>query len=308
MLGDMAPPFGRLQALAAGVGANAVRLPWVRGYKMADNQTPWPVNRAFVAFNFYDDINIGSAAGATLRQIRVYREFFGVEQTFLEDRNASIGLRLPLNSISAKSTVPGMGGSSTAVGDLTVYGKYAFCYDRERGDVNMAGLAITPPTGPKEFAGASYTRARNPLYFQPFVGYVRSFDRFFLQGFTGINVPTDRHVVTILYNDIGFGYYLLRSADPHRLISAIVPTMEVHVNTPLNHRGTFSAVRDPGATFDVVDLTFGLGIWFRSRTLVSVGFAEPVTGPRPFAGEFVLLLNYFYGRTPQRIPPPSIGG
>ena len=139
MLGDLAPIFGRAHPLAAAAGSNSVRLPWVRGYKMADNQTPWPVDRVFFAFNYYDDINIGQAAGNTLHNVKVYREFFGAEKTFLDDRNASIGLRLPLNTLSATSTTPGLGGRAPRSGDLTVYGKYAFGYDREQGRVNMVG-------------------------------------------------------------------------------------------------------------------------------------------------------------------------
>ena len=35
---------------------------------------------------------------------------------------------------------------------------------------------------------------------QPFVGYLKPFGRFYVQGFVGINVPTDNRVVTMLYN------------------------------------------------------------------------------------------------------------
>jgi hypothetical protein len=306
MLGDQGPAFGPASTTAR-APSGTVRLPWVRGYKMADNQSPWPLDRAFVAFNFYDDVNIGPAS-SVLRDVRVYREFFGFEKTFLDDRNASIGLRLPLNSITARGVAPGQGGSSTAVGDLTVFAKYAFYYDFARGDVAMAGLAVTPNTGPRNFAGAQFARARNPVYFQPFVGYVKTFGPFFVQGFHGINVPTDPHVVTMFYNDVGFGYLGFRATDPGRLISSVVPTMEVHVNTPLNHRGGFSAVRDPGATFDVVDLTFGLNFWLRGRAILAVGFVEPVTGPRPFSGELITTLNVFYGGVRRRVPPPFLGG
>ena len=314
MLGDMAPIFGPPQVRAMPTGSNVLRLPWVRGYKMADNQSPRPLDRVFVAFNFYDDLNVGSDGSprVPLGDVRVWREFFGLEKTFLEQQ-ASIGLRLPLNTISAEGRGPGVGGTSTALGDLTVFLKYAPWLDPISGDVFSAGLAVTAPTSPRAFAGADFTRARNPTYLQPFIGYIKTWGDWYIQGFSGINVPSDSRVVTMYYNDFGLGYYLYRSPKPRAMVSALVPSIEVHVNTPLNHRGGFSAVRDPGATFDVVNLTFGLNTILRQRTVLSVGFVEPLTGPRPFDFEVVVLLNVYYnGRRPGRpvpgIRPPSIGG
>jgi hypothetical protein len=59
----------------------------------------------------------------------------------------------------------------------------------------------------------------------------------------------------------------------------------------------------------MVNFTFGLTAVARQRTMVSVGFVEPVTGPRPFSGELVILLNYFFGRA-RRAPaqPPFLAG
>ena len=53
-------------------------------------------------------------------------------------------------------------------------------------------------------------------------------DRFYVQGFTSIAVPTDSVVVTALFNDIGVGYYLYRG-DGERFITALIPTVEAHV-------------------------------------------------------------------------------
>jgi hypothetical protein len=312
MLGDQAPIFGPPRLRATPSGPSVVRLPWVRGYKMADNQSPWPIDRFFVAFYFYNDLNFGNdRPGALLRDVRVWREFFGLEKTFL-DRRASIGLRLPLDTISAEGRGPGVGGTSTALGDLTVFTKYALWQAPARGDVFSLGFAVTPPTGPAGFAGADFAVARKPTYLQPFVGYMKTFGpRWYAQGFSGINVPTDSHVVTMLYNDFGVGYYLHRAQDPDALLTSVVPSMEVHVNTPLNHRGGFSDVRDPGATIDAVNLTFGLSAILRRRTVLSVGYVTPVTGPHPFEYEIVALLNVYFGATRRAGPPsapPSFGG
>jgi hypothetical protein len=268
---------------------------------MADNQSPRPQDRVFFAFNYFGDLQ--QSPGSGLRNVQVYREFFGVEKTFL-DQNTSVGLRMPLNSITASGIMPGQGGSSTAVGDLTVFFKGILCQDRTSGSLLSAGLAVTTPNSPSGFAGAAFARSIRTTSLQPFLGYIANFGDWFVQGFSGVNVPTDGRVVTMMYNDVGAGYYLYRAADPGAFIAAIVPTMEVHVNTPLNHRISHAVGAAPG-TPDVVDLTFGASVAFGRRAILSAGVVDPVTGPRPYDLEAVALLNIFYGRRqPAPTPPP----
>ena len=81
-----------------------------------------------------------------------------------------------------------------------------------------------------------------------------------------------------------------------RLLTAIVPTFEVHVNTPLNHRGAFS-LGDPAATPDVVDLTTGTIFELNRRSTLSVGLVTPVTGPKPFNLEALVQFNLSFGRS-----------
>jgi hypothetical protein len=290
MLGDLTPV----------TRPSAINAPWVRGYKMADNQSPRPQDRIFAAFNFFDDLR--QPGGSDLRQVKVYREFFGLEKTFF-DQSASIGLRMPLNTITALSDVPGRGGTSTAVGDLTVFAKGILLEDTSSGSLFSGGLAVTPPTGPSSFAGARFAKGIPTTSLQPFVGYIVNFDDWFIQGFSGPNLPTDRRVTTMFYNDIGAGYYLYRAADPDAFFAAVVPTFEVHVNTPLNHRTTPRMTGTP----DAVDLTFGTSVLMGRRTSLSAGLIDPVTGPRPFRLEAVLQLNYFFGkRRAPGTPPPLL--
>jgi len=301
MLGDLAPIFGVPDPRRAGAATDAIRVPWVRGYKMADNQSPRPQDRVFFAFNYYDDLRQSPTSG--LRDVQVYREFFGVEKTFF-DQCASVGLRMPLNTISARGDVPGRGGTSTAVGDLTVFFKGILYQDQTSGSLLSAGLAVTTPNSPAGFAGAPFAQSIRATSLQPFVGYIANFGDWFVQGFSETNVPTDGRVVTIFYNDVGAGYFLYRGANPDALIAAVVPTLEVHVNTPLNHRVSHALGAAPG-TPDVVDLTFGTSIALGRRAVLSAGVVDPVTGPRPYQLEAVVLLNVFYGqrRTPPTPPP-----
>ena len=134
--------------------------------------------------------------------------------------------------------MPGLGGSSTAVGDLSVILKYAPWRDRESGSLVSVGLAVTAPTGPNSFAGSPEAAPLLSTTLQPYVGYLGNFSDFYLHGFSSIDVPTDLRDVTILYNDVGIGYHLYRARDEGRWITAVTPTFEVHVNTPLDHRGS----------------------------------------------------------------------
>jgi hypothetical protein len=302
MLGDMAPLYGAQRFGAGGGGSpSAIQFPWARGYKMADNQSPRPQDRVFVAFNFFD--NLAQAAGSTLHDVKVYREFFGLEKTFF-DQKFSLGLRMPLNTITAQGAG---GGTSTAVGDLTTFVKGILWENRETGSLLSAGFAVTADNGPSKFAGASFAKSLPATSLQPFFAGIVNFDRWYLQGFTGINVPTDPRVVTMYYNDLGVGYYLFRSHDPNSFIRAIAPTLEAHINTPLNHRTTSAFIGGPPGVPDVVDLTFGVGVALQGNAILSAGVVNPVSGPRPYELEAVVLLNIFFGRGRRPpTPPPTL--
>jgi hypothetical protein len=307
MLGDQGAIFGATRPTAP----NVARLPVERGYKMADNQSPMPQDRVFVAFNFYSNLNTLATSGeaATIHHVMLYREFFGVEKTFFDQR-ASIGIRLPLNTLSAQSDVPSLAGTSTALGDLTVFFKYALYRDFALGRLLSSGLAVTPPTGPGALAGSPIANSLHAAALQPFLGYIYSVGpNFFLQGFSGVNVSTDPGVVTMMYNDVAVGYFLYRDeSGQNRFLGAIVPTFEVHVSTPLNHR---LAVGPKGFTGiqDVVDFTFGTG-FVLGGSVLSAGIINPVTGPRPFDLEVAVQLNVLFGKSRSlrtTVPPPLLG-
>ena len=100
-------------------------------------------------------------------------------------------------------------------------------------------------------------------------------------------VPTDARDVTLLFNDVGLNYWLYRNPSL-RYVDFIVPSFEVHVTTPLNHRSANDLLDVP----DLVVLTGGVHVGlFRNGTL-SLGIAVPVTGPQPFHIEAFTQLNW----------------
>ena len=263
----------------------AALLPFIRQFKIAEMESPRPLDRVYFTFNFYDDLNasINRRLGADVSGMKLYRETFGLEKTFLDQR-ASIGLRLPLNTLSANSGFPGLGGSSTSVGDIAVILKYVFHENRETGDLFSGGMLISAPTGPAAFAGSpATTRGFHDATLQPYVGFIKTRGEFFLQGFSSVDVPLDARDVTVFYNDLSAGYFVYHDRESGRTVTGLAPTLEAHLTTPLNHRGF--RVTDRVGTPDVLDLTYGLNVEILSRSYLRIGLVTPVTGPRPFSLE-----------------------
>jgi hypothetical protein len=289
----------------------AVLVPWARGFKIADNMSPRPQDRVFATFNYFNNINydINRRLGGTFQNVAAYRQLYGFEKTFLEG-DASFGLRVPVNTLTADSPVRGLTPTRTSWGNLTAFTKFIVWRDEAAANLISTGLAVTVPNGPATFGGAPYVAGIRDVAIQPFLGYFFSQGRLYFQGFESIDVPTDSRDVTILYNDVAVGYFIYQAADPRSFLSGIAPTFETHVNVPLNHQGSLRP-GDPFATPYVVDLTFGVNFFFSNLGTISAGFVDPVTGPRPFNYEWTFLFNVYYGRTRAsrlRMTPGVLGG
>jgi hypothetical protein len=315
-------------ALTAAKGEQV--LPWIRGFKIADNMSPRPQDRVFFTFNYFNNMNyaVNGRINAPFSNIEVYRYVLGLEKTFLGG-NASIGFRDSINTLSANSPVRGLGGTSSAVGDLTVFSKLVLWQRWDNpaataplgpvaapyfsgvanGGLISGGLAVTMPTGSGAFAGAPASDSFRNTQLQPFLGYFWTRGNLYLHGFESINVPLDARDVTMLFTDVGLGYFYYRNPVPDSLLTAASATFEVHVNDPLNHRRPFD-IRDLAGTADVVDLTYGTSFFLSQRMLLSTAIVTPISGPRPFNLEVVALFNVYFGgsRGSRRMAgPPLIG-
>jgi len=281
-------------------------------FKIAENESPRPVDRVFFLGNHFGAIRSPESAGNqalsnvqnttsitpgggllttvntnTITNIpgaprvnaNLYREVFGFEKTFL-DGFASIELRVPI----LQQTGNFNGFSTQNAGDLTIIGKYAFLLDNETGNVFSAGLALTVPTGPGLDMADGYLHS---TLIQPWFGYIWNADRFFVNAFHSIVIPTDSRDVTLLFNDVGINFWLYRGT-PDRMLTFVVPMIECHVTTPLNHRSLDAPIYVP----DTVVMTTGLHLGLFRNTTLSFGVATPVTGPRIFNVESFALLNW----------------
>jgi hypothetical protein len=205
----------------------------------------------------------------------------GFEKTFLTG-NASFEMRLPFLQLEGDGSV-----SQQDIGDLTMILKYAFINNRETGNVLSAGLGVTVPSGADNVPGIGVIDIHDTLL-QPFLGYIFNGESLYLMGFTSLVVPSDSRDVTLLFNDIGVGYWLRLNRD-ESFIRGIVPTLEVHVTTPLNHRGLSNS---PVGAPDEVSLTGGVHLLMPRGADLGIAIVDPVTGPKPYAFEAVVQLNF----------------
>jgi hypothetical protein len=270
----LARPGGVVGAIAqAGRGA----------FKITDNESPRPVDRVFFNYNYFNRVGTGVPDSPIFD---IHRETFGFEKTFL-DGDASVALRV--------STAQRAGGvitddslGPTDFAGLTFISKFALINDRVTGNVFSTGLAVSVPTtsGIPMPTGSGL----NPTLLQPYTGFIYNFERFYTQGFTSLTVPTDSRDVTLLTNSIAVGYYLYRAPYPEDVwISYLVPTIEGHSTTPLNHRGSDSF---PIGFPDLFVLTNGLHIGVGRSSNLTVGMAVPLTGPKLYNFEAFAQLNW----------------
>ena len=266
---------------------------------------PGPSTACGSAFNYYDGVNSGinNELGAPIKNMQVYNETFGFEKTFL-DQQASIGFRLPVNTLTITQRLPRPGRHPHVDWATSARSSSTLVYDDPGATCSRSGLDMSYPTGPKTFAGYPTILGINPFEIQPFFGYI-------LQGRQDVTSrdstrspsPPTAGLATMYYCDIGLGYFLYRSSDPRAILSAIVPTFETHLNIPLNWVGF--QPQYIGGTPNVVDLTFGLNIGISDRAVLSLAYVRPVTGPLPFSGEFAMFLNIPFGQGRPEHPPDA---
>ena len=120
-------------------------VPSVRGFKIAENQSPQPQDRVFFTFDYFSDLN-----GALNRRFEApFDEPDSLIATswVLRRRSTSgggsFGHRLPLDQLTATSTISGNfakpGGTSTSLNDLSLFTKYVLKADPATGSLLSVG-------------------------------------------------------------------------------------------------------------------------------------------------------------------------
>jgi hypothetical protein len=249
------------------------------GFKISENETPRPIDRVYVTYNYWNDVN-RSTLPAELSGVDIQRQMFGFEKTFFGG-DVSVGMRLPYFQVFGLSDT-----DSQIIGDLNLLAKLAWINDPETGNVFSTGFVLTMPTG----SGGPYLLADGTLsphstLFQPWAGWIYNFDRFYTQGFLSLVVPSDDRDPTIAFTSLGAGYWAYR--DPNAdLLRGVVPVAELHFNNPLNHRSPSDMIYFQ----DQINMTMGV-YTILGRLTVGAAVGVPLVGPRPFDVEAITSLN-----------------
>jgi hypothetical protein len=284
MFGDLIGITGCRTVTLRNGNSRVIRVPVASssGFKISDNESPRPVDRVFFTYNYFDGVN-RSANPSDFPRIGLNQGLIGFEKTFLNG-DASFGMRMPYLELNHGSD---LGVNDSQVGDLSMILKLAWINDRSTGNVLSSGIVATAPTG-KTFTAATGERI-NPWLFQPFIGYIWNVgDDLFVHGFTSVEFPSESRDLTIAFTSIGVGFWAIRNHGDGWL-TGVVPTLEIHFNDPLNHRGSGNC---PVGMSDIIDVTGGVHILVGRSLTISSGITTPLSGPRPDNFEAILQANW----------------
>jgi hypothetical protein len=191
------------------------------------------------------------------------------------------------------------------------------------------GLAVTLPTAQNTyiFANQFSPSATTPsllisnqsVHVMPFFGGLWTpNDRWFGIGYLQVDVdasgygisgfdpfgstPTEEGVgriydQTLLYADVGLGYWARRSNDPHTMFTGLAYVLEFHVNQSLNSQQILYSpsfqIGSDVSNVSSTDMTVGAHLELYKLTSVTAAFVAPLTpdGDRQFDTQFRLLVN-----------------
>jgi hypothetical protein len=287
--------------------------------KISEDNNPLPRDRVFFTYDYFNRVPLSG-------DVNVHGFVLGFEKTFC-DRLASIEVRVPFASTLDPDVVEGGTGNA---------------HDGELGDVHFtfkallwstpvlnvaAGVGVSIPTGPDTHVslsdGTFLGRIKNDsVIVTPYVAYlVTPDDRWFFQnwfqiGFDAGNDPVELNPnlasisnagrlkdQTILQIDAQLGYWLYRSGDANRWLTAVAPFIELHYNTSLDNA---DSIQTPGFSltsvnnrFDELNLSTGVVAQFGNNCTLSLGAAFPLKGEgnRSFDYQLGIRANIFFGPT-----------
>jgi hypothetical protein len=280
--------------------------------KIGEGDSPRPVDSLDFHFNYFNNLEKDRWTNPfqPIRNVNLYRYSFGFEKT-LFDGALSLGLHAPVFTINSEAkdfhlqALPGFpllitivpGGpalNTTHFGNISMFAKILLWEDPETGSLLSGGAVISIPTASSQLINPGQSTL---AFVQPFAGYIVCRDAFFVQGFSSVTMPVASVESIVLFNDIGVGYFVYRDTSGSGLLTAIAPTFEVHVTTPLRQpdftANIFGFV-DGLKVHNVVDFTFGVNVELQHSATLAFGAVIPVTGPKPFDFELIAHLEYRY--------------
>ena len=274
--------------------------------KIAEGESPAPVDRVFLKFNYYNNLDKSRWRDPTepIHNVDLYRYSLGFEKTFFDQR-FSFGLRVPFYTLDAAGKsfrllpvlgtegipVPGSPGFDvTEFGNVSAVAKLVLWENRPTGSLISAGATVSLPTASAKLINPGSSTL---TYVQPFAGFIVNRGDLFFQGFTSVTAPIASAESIVFFADVGAGYYLYRNPNGG-LLTGFAPTLELHLADPLRQadpKVLDFGIFDNAKLHNVVDCTLGGTFEFANRATLGVGFVVPFTGPKPFDVEALAQLN-----------------
>ena len=291
-----------------------------RRFKIAENYSPFPVDRVFFNYNHFHN----ALQTAYYRQANLNRMTMGVEKTFL-DRWWSFELRMPFSS-GLNSDQTAAFNPTTANNVTGEIGNLGFVLKRllSRSDTlaTSAGLGMIFPTGPEariyDTSGTHVVTIENQaFYLQPFVGaWWTPNDRLFAQFAVQADYDTrgndidyagDRlgAVATIqdqalLFLDASFGYWLFHDPSGDAVVTGLAPMVEIHHNSTIEDTDFIQNGPDvytnPDNRLDVLNLTGALRLELAGMSYLTIFGVAPLRQDEEklFDAEFGAQYTRFY--------------
>jgi hypothetical protein len=274
--------------------------------KIAEGESPAPIDRVFHKSNYYNNVQKSRWANPfePIHKVDVWRNTLGMEKTFF-NQSVSLGLRIPFDTINAESkpfhlaTGPAdellvvrtdEGFSTTLFGNISAIAKAVVWEDRTAGDVISAGLTTSFPTASNKKIDPGMSSI---AFMQPFTGFLFNGGNWYLHGFSSITLPLVAAESIVAFNDLGVGYWMVR--ERNGLVTGLVPTVELHIASPLRQIDPDSAefgAADGLRVFNVINVTMGATMLLSNGATVGLGMVVPLTGPKPFDVEVLSQFNY----------------
>jgi hypothetical protein len=288
-------------------------------FKMAENTSPLPMDRVYFDFSSYSNVPLTD----TPSSVSAYAA--GFEKAFWGGR-MSVEVRAPM-ATTLDNDVYFDGTSTTQTGqfgDLAVALKTLLI--RREKFLLSGGLAMTAPTArdsqifmTQQSAAPALLLENESVHLMPFLGGLWTpNDRWFGIGYVQVDVdasgdfiagfdpfsttPTEQAIgryydSTVLFADLGLGYWARRSNDRSRCLTGLAYVVEWHLNQSLESQQVLSSgnfdVGTPASNISFTDMTCGLHLELYKMTTVTCAYCFPLTsdGDRQFDSQFRLFLN-----------------
>jgi hypothetical protein len=286
--------------------------------KISEDNNPLPRDRVFFTYDYFNRVPLSG-------EVDVHGFVLGFEKTFC-DKLASIEVRVPFASTLNPDLVEGRGNSRDGeIGDIHFTLK-GLLYSTPVLNV-AAGVGVSIPTGPDTRLslqdGTFLGRIRNDsVIVTPYVAYLLTpDDRWFFQnwfqiGFDANHDPVELNPAlatisnagrlkdqTILQIDAQLGYWLYKSDDSSRWLTALAPFVELHYNTSLDNadsvQATSFSLTSVNNRFDELNISTGVVAQIGDNCTLALGAAFPLKGEgnRSFDYQLGIRANIFFGPT-----------